>query len=270
MEAGNSKSKSVEYCSVRPEPEVHKQPRRPKAQIPTQSDTLYSSGGNYRLGTRLPSRGSDQAGSLLHTHDPIAHLPGTGDGYRFILNLKRLNSHITTESFKIESPNCSRPGSSKRLDGQGRSKRSLLRSPRSTGESRSLLLKKEWSLNSQVFESLTGLWGQPTIDLFASCQNRKAKKYFSRGYETTAMGQNALSRQNPWPSSALLYAYPPENLISRTLQKLEEQKVHRLILIAPAWKTRPWYPLLLEKVVDIPRCLPNWENLILDPISCMV
>jgi hypothetical protein len=130
--------------------------------------------------------------------------------------------------------------------------------------SRSLLLKKEWSLNSHVFESLTKLWGQPTIDLFASRQNAKTSQYFSWGHEIEALGQNALSSQTPWPSDALLYAYPPENLIAKTLRKLEDQKVHRLILVAPAWKTRPWYPLILEKLVDLPRCLPSREDLILD------
>ena len=139
VEASNAKLKCVEYCSVRPEPEVHKQPRRPKVQIPTQSDTLYSSGGNYRPGTRLPCKGSDQGGGLLHTHDPIAHLPDTeGLGRRLSIHSEfeaSKQSHDDRELQNGESPNCPRPGSSKRLDGQGRSKRRLLRSPRSTGES---------------------------------------------------------------------------------------------------------------------------------------
>lgn len=52
------------------------------------------------------------------------------------------------------------------------------------------------------------------------------------------------------------YANPPWNLIARTLRKTQEQGAE-IILVAPVWKTQPWYPLLLAMLADWPRLLPK-------------
>ena len=35
-----------------------------------------------------------------------------------------------------------------------------------------------------------------------------------------------------------------------------------LVLVAPTWKTQPWYPALLEMCTDFPQVLPEVDNLI--------
>ena len=52
------------------------------------------------------------------------------------------------------------------------------------------------------------------------------------------------------------FANPPWNLIPRVLLKTQTQGVN-VILVAPVWKTQPWYPLLLSLVVDWPCLLPK-------------
>ena len=58
------------------------------------------------------------------------------------------------------------------------------------------------------------------------------------------------------------YANPPWNLVGRVLNSVQQQQV-TLVLIAPVWKSQPWYPKLLEMVVDFPILLPPRTDLIL-------
>ena len=52
------------------------------------------------------------------------------------------------------------------------------------------------------------------------------------------------------------FGNPPWNLIPRVLTKVQAQRAD-VILVAPVWKTQPWYPLLLSLLVDWPRPLPK-------------
>ena len=56
---------------------------------------------------------------------------------------------------------------------------------------------------------------------------------------------------------------PPWNLIGRVLAKVEEQKVNvHVILVAPVWPSRPWYPRLLSLLVEIPYRITPPVNLL--------
>lgn len=55
---------------------------------------------------------------------------------------------------------------------------------------------------------------------------------------------------------------PPWNLVGRVLAQAQQQRA-TLILVAPVWRTQTWYPVLLEMCIDLPRIMPNEENLIL-------
>ena len=48
------------------------------------------------------------------------------------------------------------------------------------------------------------------------------------------------------------FANPPWCLIGRVLSQTLMQQA-QVILLAPVWKTQPWYPLLLEMLMDYPR-----------------
>ena len=58
------------------------------------------------------------------------------------------------------------------------------------------------------------------------------------------------------------YANPPWNLVGRVLNRAQLQQV-TLVLVAPVHKSQPWYPILLEVLVDFPILLPYMEDLII-------
>ena len=60
------------------------------------------------------------------------------------------------------------------------------------------------------------------------------------------------------------YAFPPFNLISKTLTKLTIDQTE-LILGAPDWQAQPWWPVLLRLLISQPVLLPNSPTLSTDP-----
>ena len=58
------------------------------------------------------------------------------------------------------------------------------------------------------------------------------------------------------------YANPPWNLVGRVLNRVRQQQV-TLVLVAPVWKSQPWYPILLDMLADFPILIPNKEDLII-------
>ena len=44
------------------------------------------------------------------------------------------------------------------------------------------------------------------------------------------------------------YAFPPFNMVGRTLKKALKHK-NLLLVVAPVWVSQPWYPILLEMLV---------------------
>ena len=64
----------------------------------------------------------------------------------------------------------------------------------------------EWSLHPQVARSLLRTWGNPSIDLFATCLNTKLPLYCSLVPDPQAVFQDAFC--HPWDDLDL-YAFPP-------------------------------------------------------------
>ena len=64
-----------------------------------------------------------------------------------------------------------------------------------------------------------------------------------------------------WSQFKGAYANRPRNLIGKILSLVYGQHA-QLVLIAPVLVYRPWYPLLLEMVMESPACLPSKRNLI--------
>ena len=52
-----------------------------------------------------------------------------------------------------------------------------------------------------------------------------------------------------------MYAYPPFSLIHICLQKVIEDRA-QVLLVAPLWRSRPWYLILLDLLTDQPCLLP--------------
>ena len=116
----------------------------------------------------------------------------------------------------------------------------------------------EWSLNKGVVEHIFSKLGRPLIDLFASDSNFQLPTYCSWSPSESAWAIDA--RSVSWRGLDC-YAYPPISLIPRILEKLEEEGA-RLLLIAPNWPRRPWFPRILSLLRAPPVLLSPREDLL--------
>lgn len=115
-----------------------------------------------------------------------------------------------------------------------------------------------WSLNPQVCRALWKLWGQPHMDLFATADNARLPLFVSPVPDQRAWKVDALAHQwTGWWG----YAFPPFALIPTVLRKVRLEHA-TVLLIAPCWPARPWFPDLLALLVDRPRRLPQIQALL--------
>ena len=116
----------------------------------------------------------------------------------------------------------------------------------------------EWSLDSEVFEHLESVFGNMTIDLFASRLNAKKAKYVSRYPEAEAIAIDALSIA--WKHQ-LMYIFPPFSLIPRVLQKVIQDQTEA-VLVAPMWYTQTWWPCLNNMTIGDCLVLPSPQKIL--------
>ena len=98
----------------------------------------------------------------------------------------------------------------------------------------------EWSLHPQVARSLLCVWGNPPIDLFATCLNVKLPLYCSLVPDPQAVFEDAF--RHPW-DDLNLYAFPHFPLVGRVIARVRESS-----LLAMTGRT----PLAREEVVRRP------------------
>ena len=123
------------------------------------------------------------------------------------------------------------------------------------------ILGSEWTLKLSVFHRLRQRW-PVMIDLFATSQNHCCLPYFSPFHDPNSIGTDALlQRWDGWQA----YAFPPYVLILAVLKKLRSSSGVLLTIIAPYWPQRPWFPELLELLVDGPVALPLDRDLLSQP-----
>ena len=123
------------------------------------------------------------------------------------------------------------------------------------------ILGSEWTLKQEVFRDLCKRW-PVSIDLFATSQNHRCSIYFSPYHDHNALGINVLLQNwNEWQA----YAFPPWSLILAVLKKLRSSSGVLLTIIALYWPQRPWFPYLLDLVVDGPVALPQSRDLLRQP-----
>ena len=120
-------------------------------------------------------------------------------------------------------------------------------------ESRTLQSSAEWMLNTAVFNKITQVFGQCSVDLFASRLNNQLKRYVSWRPDPFAIMVDAF--QMTWKSEQG-YAFPPFALLGKCLQKIHQEGC-TVTLVAPTWSTQPWYPTLLELTIEPPLILPR-------------
>lgn len=126
-------------------------------------------------------------------------------------------------------------------------------------ESRHHLDSSDWKLCPVVFQTLQNLWGPLELDLFASRLTNQLPRFVSWKPDPQAEAVDAFSLQ--W-NIVKGYAFPPFCLLGRCLSQVLRQQVPCLVLVAPVWKSQPWYPLLLDLLVDFPVLIPQSPNLL--------
>jgi len=131
------------------------------------------------------------------------------------------------------------------------------------GLSRNEVDPKEWTLASKVTDEIFSQWGTPQVDLFANRLNFRLPSYVSPCPDRDAWNIDALSML--W-TGLVAYAYPPGILLTKILEKMAVEPCE-LILIAPLWPARNWYPQLLSYLMEPPVQLPLWKTLLQQPRS---
>ena len=126
---------------------------------------------------------------------------------------------------------------------------------------KSQVLGSEWTLCSEVFHQLLRRW-PATIDHFATSLNHRLPVYFSPMVDPHSTGTDALFQS--W-DGLQAFAFPPFGLIPRVLAKVRQSRGLELTLMAPFWTQHPWFPELLELLVEIPFFLPRRRDLLKQP-----
>jgi len=126
------------------------------------------------------------------------------------------------------------------------------------------VIQTEWTLNAQVVESLFHHWGRPLIDLCATSLNTQCLMYVSPVPDPQAMAVDVLSLDF---QGLVGYAFPPHQILTKILQKYMTASACRLIVVAPWWPQRPWFPTLKLLSVEPPIQLPQSPTLLRQPRS---
>ena len=126
---------------------------------------------------------------------------------------------------------------------------------------RSQVLGSEWTLCLEAFQELLCRW-PAMIDLFATSLNHCLPVYFAPVMDLQSAGTDAMLQS--W-DGLQAYALPPFGLISWVLAKVRQSWGLELTLVAPLWPQHPWFPDLLELLVEIPFFLLRRRDLLKQP-----
>ena len=120
----------------------------------------------------------------------------------------------------------------------------------------------EWKLLPVVFRWLMQTVAHPPlVDLFATRFNNQLPLFVSPIPDPQAMSYDALALD--WEGMDA-YAFPPIALIPRVLERA--RLFHcRILLIAPKWPNRAWYPDLVDLAESTPIPLPVRRDLLVNP-----
>ena len=105
--------------------------------------------------------------------------------------------------------------------------------------------------------SLLRVWGNPSIDLFATCLNAKLPLYCSLVPDPQAVFEDAF--RHPWDDLDL-YAFPPFPLVGWVIARVQES-----LRVAPLWPEKEWFADLLLLLTQPPLALPCWDKLLRQP-----
>ncbi len=118
-------------------------------------------------------------------------------------------------------------------------------------------LPGEWRLHPQTVQLIWRRFGLAQVDLFASLETLHCQLFYSLTDGT--LGTDALAHS--WPRGLRKYAFPPVSLLAQTLCKVREEE-EQILLVAPYWPTRTWFPELMLLVTAPPWQIPLRKDLL--------
>ncbi len=118
-------------------------------------------------------------------------------------------------------------------------------------------LPGEWRLHPQTVQLIWQRFGLAQVDLFASLETSHCQLFYSLTDGT--LGTDALAHS--WPRGLRKYAFPPVSLLAQTLCKVREEE-EQILLVAPYWPTRTWFPELMLLVTARPWQIPLRKDLL--------
>jgi hypothetical protein len=127
--------------------------------------------------------------------------------------------------------------------------------------SRNFNNRTEWTLNKRVLQMITRRFYNPEVNLFAFRINNQLPRYVAR-YPGSVATDAFLQHWGQWT----VFIHVPIVLLPRILQTLRQDQATGLV-IAPTWPGQPWFPALLELLVDFPAQLPIAEGTIFLPFE---
>ena len=112
----------------------------------------------------------------------------------------------------------------------------------------------DWSISEKLVSKMFSHFGIPDVDLMATVLSRKAPMYFAwNKFDPKSWGQDSLAKDVNWNIFQLPYCFPPFPLLGQVLARVREQKVNRMLLVAPWWPTKPWFSTLLNMTMEFKR-----------------
>jgi hypothetical protein len=79
-----------------------------------------------------------------------------------------------------------------------------------------------WSVGVEDFSNLDVRFGPFTIDLFATCENKKTERFYSRSFERGNTGTDAFAQKL---DGECAYAAPPVTFVMRAIRKAAVSKM---------------------------------------------
>ena len=129
-------------------------------------------------------------------------------------------------------------------------------------ESRRSLSAGDWRLAPTAFLSICLLW-PVQVDLFASEWNHQLPRFVSWFPQPKCWKVDAFSF--PWKGLGA-FCFPPFSLIPFCLSKLISEEAEA-VFVTPYWPSQPWFPIIMDLAVAVPRLLHPSPDLLTSPLG---
>ncbi len=129
-------------------------------------------------------------------------------------------------------------------------------------ESRRSLSAGDWRLSPTAFMSICLQW-PVQVDLFASEWNHQLPRFVSWFPQPKCWKVDAFSF--PWKGLGA-FCFPPFSLIPFCLSKLMREEAEA-IFVTPYWPSQPWFPIIMDLAVAVPRLLRPSPDLLTTPLG---